>query len=83
MQSRIKQLEKVKLIEKKRDGKRLRFKFPEPKPSGKVVLQLQDIHKHYGSNIVYAGINFSIERGQRVALVGENGYLVFGSHPSR
>ncbi|MDX1410700.1 MAG: ATP-binding cassette domain-containing protein [Nitrospirales bacterium] len=73
VQSRIKQLEKVKRIEQKRDGKRLRFKFPEPRPSGKLVLELQDIHKQYGSNIVYAGLNFSVERGQRVALVGENG----------
>jgi ATP-binding cassette subfamily F protein 3 len=73
VQSRIKQLEKVKLIEQKRDGKRLRFKFPEPRPSGKLVLDLQDIQKQYGSNIVYTGLNFSVERGQRVALVGENG----------
>jgi ATP-binding cassette subfamily F protein 3 len=73
VQSRIKQLERVKLIEQKRDGKRLRFKFPEPRPSGKLVLELHDIHKQYGSNIVYTGLNFSIERGQRVALVGENG----------
>ena len=73
VQSRIKQLDKVKRIEQKRDGKRLRFKFPEPRPSGKLVLELQDIHKQYGSNIVYAGLNFSVERGQRVALVGENG----------
>ena len=73
VQSRLKQLEKVKLIEQKRDGKRLRFKFPEPRPSGKQVLDLQGIHKQYASNIVYKGLNFSVERGQRVALVGENG----------
>lgn len=73
VQSRIKQLEKVKLIEQRRDGKRLRFKFPEPRPSGKLVVELQDIYKQYGSTIVYSGLNFSIERGQRVALLGENG----------
>ncbi len=73
VQSRIKQLEKVKLIERKRDGKRLRFKFPEPRPSGKQVIDLQDIHKAYGEKVIYEGLDFSVTRGQRVALVGENG----------
>ena len=73
VQSRIKQLEKVKLIERKRDGKRLRFKFPEPRPSGKQVIDLQGIHKAYGEKVIYAGLDFSVARGQRVALVGENG----------
>ena len=73
VQSRIKQLEKVKLIEQKRDGKRMRFKFPEPRPSGKQVIDLQGIHKAYGEKIIYEGLDFSLARGQRVALVGENG----------
>ena len=73
VQSRIKQLEKVKLIERKRDGKRIRFKFPEPRPSGKQVIDLQGIHKAYGEKIIYEGLDFSVARGQRVALVGENG----------
>jgi ATP-binding cassette subfamily F protein 3 len=73
VQSRIKQLEKVKRIELQRDSKRLRFKFPEPPTSGKQVLSLQDIHKRYGEKIVYQGLDFSVDRGQRVGLVGENG----------
>ncbi len=73
VQSRIKQLEKVKRIELQRDSKRLRFKFPEPPASGKLPLELQNISKQYGEKIVYQGLNFSLERGQRVALVGENG----------
>ncbi|MDT7042223.1 ABC-F family ATP-binding cassette domain-containing protein [Candidatus Nitronereus thalassa] len=73
VQSRIKQLEKVKLIEGKRDTKRLRFRFPEPKPSGKLVLTLDGIRKQYGEKVVYKNLDFSVERGQRVALVGENG----------
>ena len=73
VQSRIKQLEKVKRIELQRDNKRLRFKFPEPPTSGREVLSLQNIHKQYGEKIVYQGLDFSIERGQRVGLVGENG----------
>ena len=73
VQSRIKQLEKVKRIELQRDTKRLKFKFPDPLPSGKHVMDLQDIHKRYGSKVVYEGLHFSLSRGQRVALVGENG----------
>lgn len=73
VQSRIKQLEKVKRIELQRDTKRLRFKFPEPPASGREVLDMQNIHKRYGEKIVYQGLDFAIERGQRIAFVGENG----------
>lgn len=73
VQSRLKQLEKIKLIETQRDPKRLRFKFPEPAASGKQVLEMKGISKRYGEKIVYESLNFSVERGQRVALVGENG----------
>ncbi len=73
VQSRIKQLEKVKRIELQRDTKRLKFKFPEPPASGREVLEMKNIHKRYGEKIVYQGLDFSIERGQRVAFVGENG----------
>ena len=73
VQSRIKQLEKVKRIELQRDTKRLKFKFPEPPASGREVLDLQNIHKQYGEKIVYQGIDFAVARGQRVAFVGENG----------
>ncbi len=73
VQSRIKQLEKVKRIELQRDTKRLRFRFPEPSASGKQVLDMRNVHKAYGENIVYQGLDFAVDRGQRVALVGENG----------
>jgi ATP-binding cassette subfamily F protein 3 len=73
VQSRIKQLEKVKLVERTRDPKRVRFRFPVPAPSGRNVLELKQASKSYGETIVYQSLNFSVERGQRVALVGENG----------
>ncbi|HSF66104.1 MAG TPA: ABC-F family ATP-binding cassette domain-containing protein [Nitrospiraceae bacterium] len=73
VQSRIKQLEKVKLIEVKRDPKRVKFKFPLPAASGRHVLELQGVAKRYGEKVVYEKLDCSIERGQRVALVGENG----------
>jgi ATP-binding cassette, subfamily F, member 3 len=73
VQSRIKQLEKVKLIEVKRDPKRVKFKFPLPAASGRQVLELQGVAKRYGEKVVYEKLDCAIERGQRVALVGENG----------
>ena len=73
VQSRLKQLEKIKRIERTRDTKRVRFKFPEPSPSGRQIFDLCGIAKNYGDLTVYESLDFTVERGQRVALVGENG----------
>jgi len=73
VQSRLKQLDKVKRIELSRDIKRVRFKFPLPPASGRHVFELRGIAKSYGSTVVYENLDFSVERGQRIALVGENG----------
>ncbi len=73
VQSRLKQLEKVQRIERTRDPKRVRFRFPVPPASGRQVLELAGVAKAYGENVVYRSLNFSVERGQRIALVGENG----------
>ncbi len=73
VQSRIKQLDKIKRIELTRDPKRVRFRFPEPAASGRQVLELRDVAKSYGEKVVYERLDFAVERGQRIALVGENG----------
>jgi ATP-binding cassette subfamily F protein 3 len=73
VQSRIKQLEKIKRIELARDAKRVRFKFPLPPASGRHVLELRGVAKSYGTTRVYDTLDFHVERGQKVALVGENG----------
>jgi ATP-binding cassette, subfamily F, member 3 len=73
VQSRLKQLDKVKRIELTRDTKRVRFKFPIPPASGRHVFELRGIAKSYGPTVVYGNLDFSVERGQRIALVGENG----------
>src|SRR5438034_1409619 len=73
VQSRLKQLEKVKRIERTRDPKRVRFRFPVPAPSGRHALDLKSVAKAYGEIVVYRRLDFFVERGQRVALVGENG----------
>lgn len=73
VQSRIKQLDKVKRIELQRDAKRVKFTFPLPSTSGRHVLELQNVAKSYGEKVIYRSLDCSVERGQRIALVGENG----------
>ena len=51
----------------------IHFTFPQPKHSGRVVAEFQNVDKSYGDNHVLGGVNFAIERGDRVALVGING----------
>ncbi|MFB3830148.1 MAG: ABC-F family ATP-binding cassette domain-containing protein, partial [Bryobacteraceae bacterium] len=73
VQSRIKELEKIERIELPPEEKTIHFHFPQPKASGRVVAEFQNVAKSYGEHRVFAGVNFMIERGDRVALVGVNG----------
>ncbi len=73
VQSRIKELEKIERIEIPPDEKTIHFRFPQPKPSGRIVAEFNNVAKSYGSNHVFSGASFTIERGDRIALVGVNG----------
>ncbi|MGA8025677.1 MAG: ABC-F family ATP-binding cassette domain-containing protein [Bryobacteraceae bacterium] len=73
VQSRIKELEKIERIELPPEEKTIHFTFPQPNPSGRVVAQFKDVAKSYGSKPVFSDVNFTIERGDRIALVGVNG----------
>ncbi len=73
VQSRLKQLEKIEIIELPRATRKVRYSFPEPARSGAEVIALSDVSKAYGDNTVYGGLNLALERGDRVALVGPNG----------
>ena len=73
VQSRIKELEKIEKIEIPPEEKTIHFKFPQPKPSGRVVAELKNVAKSYGDHLVFSAVDFIIERGERVALVGVNG----------
>jgi len=73
VQSRIKELEKIERIEVPPEEQAIHFKFPQPKPSGRIVAEFKDVSKSYGETFVFGDANFVIERGDRVALVGING----------
>ena len=73
VQSRIKELEKIERIELPPEEKTIHFTFPQPKPSGRSVVELVGAGKSYGPKQVLKGVDLVIERGDRVALVGVNG----------
>jgi ATP-binding cassette, subfamily F, member 3 len=73
VQSRIKELERIERIELPPEEETIHFSFPQPKPSGRIVAQFKDVAKSYGSKTVLQDVNFTMERGDRIALVGVNG----------
>jgi ATP-binding cassette subfamily F protein 3 len=73
VQSRIKELERIERIELPPEEQTIHFSFPQPKPSGRIVAQCKGVAKSYGAKHVFSGVDFTIERGDRIALVGVNG----------
>ncbi|MDR1049434.1 MAG: ABC-F family ATP-binding cassette domain-containing protein, partial [Synergistaceae bacterium] len=73
VQSRVKQLEKMEAIELDGPSKTVRFRIPEAPDSGREVLKARDRSQRYGELTVFAGVGFTIARGERAALVGVNG----------
>jgi ATP-binding cassette subfamily F protein 3 len=81
VQSRIKELEKIERIEVPPEEKTIHFSFPQPKPSGRIVAEFVGVAKSYpakpggnsGEKEVFRDVNFMIEKGDRIALVGING----------
>jgi ATP-binding cassette subfamily F protein 3 len=73
VQSRIKELERMERIELPPEEKTIHFSFPQPKASGRVVAECKDVSKCYGDKPVFKRVSFTIERGDRIALVGVNG----------
>ena len=74
VQSRIKQLEKIDRIEvDEEDLSRLNIKFPPAPRSGQIVAEVKGVGKAFGSKRIFSDAEFTIERGQKIALVGRNG----------
>jgi len=73
-QSKLKAVERMDKIEAPiDDNAKVSFSFPQPQRSGQRVIRLEGIHQAYGQNVVYSGLDFEAERGQRIVLVGPNG----------
>src|SRR5256885_6627209 len=73
VQSRIKELEKIEKIELPEEEKTIHFSFPQPQASGRNVAEFEGVAKSYGAKEVFRDVNFIVERGDRIALVGVNG----------
>src|SRR5271168_1338624 len=83
VQSRIKELEKIERIEVPEEEATIHFSIPQPPASGRTVLEVSGLKKVYpmppvdgkppGEKLIFEGLNFTIERGDRIALVGANG----------
>jgi len=72
--SKLKQIERLELIEKPlAPRKPFRFQIPPPPRGGQRAVSLEGIHMAYGANQVYAGLDLTVERGERTVLVGPNG----------
>ncbi|MDA3838003.1 MAG: ABC-F family ATP-binding cassette domain-containing protein [Candidatus Delongbacteria bacterium] len=73
VQSRIKMLEKFDVIEMDRDNRKIKITFPQATKSGNEVIKVKDISRSYGTNEVFSNVNFTVYRGERLAVVGYNG----------
>lgn len=74
VQSRIKQLAKVDRIEVDEvDNSKLNLKFPMAPRSGDYPLIAENMGKRYGDHQVFANADFTVRRGEKIALVGKNG----------
>ena len=74
VQSRIKQLEKLDRIEvDEEDLSRLNIKFPPAPRTGQIVAEVKGVGKAFDTKRIFSNAEFTIERGQKIALVGRNG----------
>lgn len=74
VQSRVKMLEKLQLIEvDEEDTSHLRLKFPPSPRSGAYPLQMSDVAMSFGDKTVFSHVNLTVQRGDKIAFVGRNG----------
>ncbi|WP_352396768.1 ABC transporter ATP-binding protein [Aminobacterium colombiense] len=73
VQSRIKKLERMSLVDTDSSEKAVAIHFPQCPRSGQEVISVKDVKKTYGDNLIFKDISFSVHRGEKIALVGVNG----------
>ena len=73
-QDKMKMIDRMEKIEAPvADAKTVKFRFPQPKRSGQRIITLKGLDFSYGDLSVYSGLDFEVERGERMVLVGPNG----------
>jgi ATPase subunit of ABC transporter with duplicated ATPase domains len=73
VQSRIKALDKIEKIELPKRRQIVKFEFRTPPRSGDQVVVIEDLHKAFGSRVIYDGLGLTVRRGERWAVMGKNG----------
>jgi ATPase subunit of ABC transporter with duplicated ATPase domains len=73
VQSRVKKLDKIEKLEPPKRRKALDFEFPPCPRSGEDVVRIERMHKAYGTKVIYDGLDLSIRRRERWAVMGVNG----------
>jgi ATP-binding cassette subfamily F protein 3 len=73
VQSRVKQLDKLERIELSATDRAIHFTFPPAAPSGRDVLTLDGVHKRYHDKTIFNDVTFSLQRGDKLGVVGVNG----------
>jgi len=73
VQSKLKQLDRLELVELGEEEHSIKFSFPSVPHSGRDVLMVDTIAKSYGDKKVFAGLDLQLQRGDKVAVVGVNG----------
>jgi ATP-binding cassette subfamily F protein 3 len=68
-----KALDKIELIELPEDPRKARFSFPPVKRSGRIVLEINNLGFSFGEKKIFDTVSFSVERGEKVALIAPNG----------
>jgi len=73
VQSRVKKLDKIERVEPPRRRQSVQFEFRVPPRSGDDVASFKNVHKGYGSQPIYAGLDFQLRRKERWCVLGANG----------
>ena len=73
VQSRIRQLEKMELVDAPCQQQEYHFHLPEPKRAGKIVLEAKGLSKAFGKDRLFSDLSFLVKRGSKMAVVGPNG----------
>jgi ATPase subunit of ABC transporter with duplicated ATPase domains len=73
VQSRVKKLDKIERVEPPRRRQTVQFDFQSPPRSGEDVINLRNIHKGYGAQPIYEGLDFLVRRKERWCVLGANG----------